>query len=310
MKNIFRILFLLLGLLMMVPAVDAAPTKDQPRRKIPTFIESFRKQKNHLLNVGKYDKNALVYYVYHIDLSYGSSAFNKESFKDNTEFLSNAYKKIYHKGAELVMHLSYSDEDAARFERYKKSRYYDVVDIPRLAKQCSLKCPIVNSYKRKVRQAFFQDTTSEYSCERFRALDSNGNVLAYFSRMNDSIIMYDEEFNTRKVLKSGGFESDGWEAAAIVASYEELVSRMQRRELAAKARAKSEQRAKEEADRKKKAARESKKKAQPKRKKPVRLDEDDFEDEDEEDTPEDEEEEEEDEDVFDEDDDFLDEDEE
>ena len=310
MKNIFRILFLLLGLLMMVPAVDAAPTKDQPRRKIPTFIESFRKQKNHLLNVGKYDKNALVYYVYHIDLSYGSSAFNKESFKDNTEFLSNAYKKIYHKGAELVMHLSYSDEDAARFERYKKSRYYDVVDIPRLAKQCSLKCPIVNSYKRKVRQAFFQDTTSEYSCERFRALDSNGNVLAYFSRMNDSIIMYDEEFNTRKVLKSGGFESDGWEAAAIVASYEELVSRMQRRELAAKARAKSEQRAKEEADRKKKAARESKKKAQPKRKKPVRLDEDDFVDEDEEDTSDDEEEEEEDEDVFDEDDDFLDEDEE
>ena len=310
MKNIFRILFLLLGLLMMVPAVDAAPTKDQPRRKIPTFIESFRKQKNHLLNVGKYDKNALVYYVYHIDLSFGSSAFNKESFKDNTEFLSNAYKKIYHKGAELVMHLSYSDEDAARFERYKKSRYYDVVDIPRLAKQCSLKCPIVNSYKRKVRQAFFQDTTSEYSCERFRALDSNGNVLAYFSRMNDSIIMYDEEFNTRKVLKSGGFESDGWEAAAIVASYEELVSRMQRRELAAKARAKSEQRAKEEADRKKKAARESKKKAQPKRKKPVRLDEDDFVDEDEEDTSDDEEEEEEDEDVFDEDDDFLDEDEE
>ena len=310
MKNIFRILFLLLGLLMMVPAVDAAPTKDQPRRKIPTFIESFRKQKNHLLNVGKYDKNALVYYVYHIDLSYGSSAFNKESFKDNTEFLSNAYKKIYHKGAELVMHLSYSDEDAARFERYKKSRYYDVVDIPRLAKQCSLKCPIVNSYKRKVRQAFFQDTTSEYSCERFRALDSNGNVLAYFSRMNDSIIMYDEEFNTRKVLKSGGFESDGWEAAAIVASYEELVSRMQRRELAAKARAKSEQRAKEEADRKKKAARESKKKAQPKRKKPVRLDEDDFVDEDEEDTSDDEEEKEEDEDVFDEDDDFLDEDEE
>ena len=310
MKHIFRILFLLLGLLMMVPAVDAAPTKDQPRRKIPTFIESFRKQKNHLLNVGKYDKNALVYYVYHIDLSYGSSAFNKESFKDNTEFLSNAYKKIYHKGAELVMHLSYSDEDAARFERYKKSRYYDVVDIPRLAKQCSLKCPIVNSYKRKVRQAFFQDTTSEYSCERFRALDSNGNVLAYFSRMNDSIIMYDEEFNTRKVLKSGGFESDGWEAAAIVASYEELVSRMQRRELAAKARAKSEQRAKEEAGRKKKEARQSKKKAQPKRKKPVRLDEDDFEDEDEEDTPEDEEEEEEDEDVFDEDDDFLDEDEE
>ena len=310
MKHIFHILFLLLGLLMMVPAVDAAPTKDQPRRKIPTFIESFRKQKNHLLNVGKYDKNALVYYVYHIDLSYGSSAFNKESFKDNTEFLSNAYKKIYHKGAELVMHLSYSDEDAARFERYKKSRYYDVVDIPRLAKQCSLKCPIVNSYKRKVRQAFFQDTTSEYSCERFRALDSNGNVLAYFSRMNDSIIMYDEEFNTRKVLKSGGFESDGWEAAAIVASYEELVSRMQRRELAAKARAKSEQRAKEEADRKKKAARESKKKAQPKRKKPVRLDEDDFVDEDEEDTSDDEEEEEEDEDVFDEDDDFLDEDEE
>ena len=310
MKHIFRILFLLLGLLMMVPAVDAAPTKDQPRRKIPTFIESFRKQKNHLLNVGKYDKNALVYYVYHIDLSYGSSAFNKESFKDNTEFLSNAYKKIYHKGAELVMHLSYSDEDAARFERYKKSRYYDVVDIPRLAKQCSLKCPIVNSYKRKVRQAFFQDTTSEYSCERFRALDSNGNVLAYFSRMNDSIIMYDEEFNTRKVLKSGGFESDGWEAAAIVASYEELVSRMQRRELAAKARAKSEQRAKEEAGRKKKEARQAKKKTQPKRKKPVRLDEDDFVDEDEEDTSDDEEEEEEDEDVFDEDDDFLDEDEE
>ena len=245
-----------------------------------------------------------------MDFSFGSSAFNKESFKDNTEFLSNAYKKIYHKGAELVMHLSYSDEDAARFERYKKSRYYDVVDIPRLAKQCSLKCPIVNSYKRKVRQAFFQDTTSEYSCERFRALDSNGNVLAYFSRMNDSIIMYDEEFNTRKVLKSGGFESDGWEAAAIVASYEELVSRMQRRELAAKARAKSEQRAKEEAGRKKKEARQSKKKAQPKRKKPVRLDEDDFEDEDEEDTSDDEEEEEEDEDVFDEDDDFLDEDEE
>ena len=310
MKHFLRLLFLLIGMLMLLPTADAAlfDKKEQVRRKIPIFLEAIRKQKNHLLNVGKYDKNALVYYVYHIDLAYGSSAFDKESFKDNTEFLSTAYRKIYRKGAELIMHLSYSDEDAARFERYKKNRYYDVVDVPKLAKQCSLKCPIVNNYKRKVRQALFQDTTSEYACERFRALDSNGNVLAYFSRMNDSIIMYDEEFNTRKVLKSGGFESDGWEAAAIVASYEELVSRMQRKELAAKARAKSEQRAREEADRKKKEAREAKKKAKPKRKKPVKLDEDDFEDEEEEEESEDEEEE--DEDVFDEDDDFLDEDEE
>ena len=132
MKNFLHILFLLLGFLMMVPTAEAAPTdkKDQIRRKIPAFLEAVRKQKNHLLNVAKYDKNALVYYVYHIDLSYGSSAFDKESFKDNTEFLSAAYKKIYHKGAELIMHLNYSDEDAARFERYKKSRYYDVVTSP------------------------------------------------------------------------------------------------------------------------------------------------------------------------------------
>lgn len=307
MKHFLRYLILLLCALILLPAAEAAPfgKQEQVRRKIPTFIEAVRKQKNHLLNVAKYDKNALVYYVYHIDLSYGSSAFDKESFKDNTEFLNAAYKKIYHKGAELIMHLNYSDEDAARFERYKKSKYYDVVDIPKLAKQCSLKCPIVNSYKRKVRQALFQDSTSEYTFERFRALDSNGNVLAYFSRMNDSIIMYDEEFNTRKVLKSGGFSSGDWEAAAIVASYEELVSRMQRRELAAKAKSRAEQRAKEETERKKKEAK-AKKSSKPKRKKPVRLDEDDEED----DSDDEEEEEEDDEDVFDEDDDFLDEDEE
>lgn len=282
----FLILFLIcLFTLQLNPATGATKQSNLPH--VPASIEALRRHKDHIFNVGKYDKTAKVYYVYYI-----SSTYSKEAFRKETEFLGLAHKKIFHKGAEIIMHLNYSDEDEKRYQKYKKSKYSSVEDVRKLARQCTLKCPILNSYKRKVRRALSNSSNSEYASTSFRAIDAEGNILAYFSHINDSIVMYDKNHDNRQVLKCPDFESSEWEAAAILASYERLVNSEKAKEILARKAEKN--KADEEEAKPKKNKRKANK---PKRQKfkPV-VDEDEEEDDEEEEVEDDEEEEEDDED--------------
>ncbi len=308
MHRITSFIFLLASCLLLPLTANASIFKrERPPRQLPTQIESMRGQQNYLLNAAKFDAEAWVYYVYQIDLPAGASTFSRYQFNKNTEFLAPAHNAIQGKGAELIMHLHYDKELAARYTRYKHSgNHSHLVDIPTLARECSLKCPIVNTDSHLARRTLFSYTPGNYINERFCALDAHGNVLAYFSRINNSIIMYNLPLKSRKVLRSSGFTPDEWEATAITDSYEELVKLAQRRELAYRTQGKSTSRPASNSEPGKTAkasTKKPKKSTSPKR--PTRLDEDeeeedddDFLDEEEDEDTDDEEEEEEDEDEF------------
>lgn len=303
MHRITSFIFLLASCLLLPLTANASIFKrERPPRQLPTQIEAMRGQQNYLLNTAKFDADAWVYYVYQIDLPAGTSTFSRYQFNKNTEFLAPAHNAIQGKGAELIMHLHYDKETAARYARYKRSgNNSHLVDIPALARECSLKCPIVNTDSHTARRALFSYNQGNHINERFCALDAHGNVLAYFSRINNSIIMYNLPLKSRKTLKSSGFKPDEWEATAIMESYEELVKLAQRRELAGRHKNKtashtaSRSEAKKSTKPAKTAGKKPQKPASPKR--PTRLDDEDEEEDDDDFLDEEDEEEEEEEDT-------------
>ena len=298
MKRFFQSLLVLLSSCALFPLSTAAAPVNRADHVVPSRIESLGKKKEALPLKGDYDSNALVYYVYHINCTQGNT-YNAKRFAAETGFMAEAHKKLAGTGAELLMHITPTPAHTG------KNGGKLAPQVSRLARQTNLTCSILNNSHKQVRKVFFQNAADESTIQRLRAIDSNGRLLAYFSKINDSIIMYDQEFKTRKTLKTPGLSNSEWEAAAIAASYEELVSRMKRKELAAKARAKAEQQAKAKAGQKKKQT-QARKNNKPQGKKPSRIEDDeddDFED--------DEDDFEDDEDEFDdEEDDFLDDDDE
>lgn len=270
MKYISHLLSLVLGFgLLFSPSTEAAPTKNQPvTREVPTRLESLSKKKDAILHQAPADANTLIYYLYHIDCNLGTG-YSEKAFKTDTAFIAETHQKLAGTAVGLILHIT-------RDARQNTSA------ISRMAAESNLPCTIVNNSHRQIRKLLFQNATSQASIQRLRAVDSNGNLLAYFSLLNDSIIMYDVDMNTRQVLQKGGFVKSQWEAVAISASYDKLVSRVKRRELAARVKAKTKAQEEPEAAEKpkKKASRKPKaNKSKPKRPEPME-DEDDFADED------------------------------
>ena len=232
MKSFLHLLCLLLTSSILLPMeAYAAKYKRTDLRELPAFIEANKRKRDVIFNSPKYDKNAKVFYIYHVSRSYSSKYFEKD-----TDFLAEAYKKIFRKGAELIIHVEYSDEDAERTERYKKMKYYDATDIPKLARQSSLKCPFLNSHKMAVRQILFQTKRNKsaisYSNSELRAANPDGEPIAFFSQVGDSIVMTDGDRNNRKILIQGGFSSATWQADVILASYKQLIALVEKEEQA------------------------------------------------------------------------------
>lgn len=296
MKRFFQSLLVMLGGCALLPFSTAAAPVNRADHVIPTRIESLSKKKDALPLKGSYDSNALVYYVYHIDCTQGNN-YNARRFASETGFMAEAHKKLAGTGAELLMHITPAPTHAGR----NGSKLAPIVD--RMAGQTDISCSVLNNGHKQVRKIFFQNAADESTIQRLRAIDSNGRLLAYFSMINDSIIMYDKVLNTRKVLKKSGFSHSQWEAEAMLASLDMLVKQARRSELAAIARAKAQARAAGQESRKSEPSpKKPRKKAKPSRMVEPEDEEDDFDDEDSE--------EEEDDFLDGEDDDFLDEDEE
>ena len=227
MNCLFKTLSLLLGFCCFFSSKATAEiAKRVPLKTVPAFIEENKRNRDVIFNNAKYDRNAKVYYifpVYSVSYSYG--------INERTKFLAKASRKIYRKGADLIITIDFSDTDA----KYTAGGN----DVPGQAKAASVKSPIVNSFKSATKRALLNtkkytrtpSSSSTYvSSSYLRAIDADGYLLAYFYQNDDTIVMVDPETNTRKNILEGNFESSTWEADAILATYKELVARVEQRE--------------------------------------------------------------------------------
>lgn len=178
---------------------------------IANFIEANRRNREVVLNNPKYDKYAKVFYVYRC-----SSAYSMKSLKQYTEALIPAQRKIFNKGADLIilLDIEYDRKDA-------KDQYFDAY---KGAKQLSIKSPILNEDNKKVRNEIHKNSSYRYNT--LKAIDANGEILATFSCFDDEITQRDVNTNKEKVLVEGKFEYSEWPAEAILRSYKDLVAQV------------------------------------------------------------------------------------
>ena len=227
MTSFFNVLILILSLATLsLQTALAEVAKRVPLKTVPAFIEANKRDRDVIFNNAKYDRNAKVYYIYLV-----SSVSYSNGINERTKFLAKASRKIYRKGADLIITIDFSDTDA----EYTRGGY----DVPGQAKSATVKSPIVNSFRSVTKRALFD--SKEYSRERrsrnryvssfsLRAIDADGYLLAYFYQKDDSIIMVDTETGDEKSILEGSFDSRTWEADAILASYKELMARVEQRE--------------------------------------------------------------------------------
>ena len=206
----FQILLLLILALLQSSIALAAPHKETAG-SVASFIEANRRNREVVLNNPKFDKYAKVFYVYRCH-----SAYSMRNLKKYTESLAPTQRKIFNKGADLIILL---DIDYDRKEA--KDQYFDAY---KGAKQLSIKSPILNEDNKKVRAEIHKDAACRYS--ELKAIDANGVVLATFSYYDDEIVQRDPKTRKRKVLIEGKFEYNEWPSEAILRSYKELIAQV------------------------------------------------------------------------------------
>lgn len=206
----FQILLLLILALLQSSIALAAPHKEAAG-SVASFIEANRRNREVVLNNPKFDKYAKVFYVYRC-----SSSYSMRSLKKYTESLTPAQRKIFNKGADLIILL---DIDYERKEA--KEQYFDAY---KGAKQLSIKSPMLNEDNKKVRAEIHKDANYRYST--LKAIDANGVVLATFSYYDDEIVQQNPKTLKRKVLVEGKFEYAEWPAEAILRSYKDLIAQV------------------------------------------------------------------------------------
>ena len=296
MLQILRITFLtLIATVCLCGNAWSAPKKTNNLKPVPALIEANRRNKDLLFNAPKYDRYAKVYYLYYLNDTYSNSEFSQ-----STEFLAALHKKMHHTGADLILYVDYTEEDAVRVQKYKKYGY--VANIPKRCKQLNAKCPIVNIYKKAARDILFKNHISPYGSEytfsypQLRAIDAYGNVLAYFMLSDHSVRLMTPNNRSSRVIVKGVQRETEWIVDAIMASHQELVKQAEAQE-ATQAEPEEQEKVVTKKKKKKKAAKKSKPVKKAKKSKRHRSQEEDEEaDEDDYDDDEDEEEEDDDDD--------------
>jgi hypothetical protein len=217
---------LLLILVCLYASIAQAAHHKGTAGSIANFIEANRRNREVVLNNPKYDKYAKVFYVYRCN-----SAYSMRSLKKYTEVLNPAQRKIFNKGADLIilLDIEYDRKDA-------KDQYFDAY---KGAKQLSIKSPILNEDNKKVRNEIHKDSSYRYNT--LKAIDANGEVLATFSCYDDEITQRDVKTRKEKVLAEGKFEYTEWPVEAILRSYKDLVAQVSPEEDAAATDAATEQ---------------------------------------------------------------------
>lgn len=204
----------------------AAGKQDDARKMsaVPALIEKNRQKKDVLLNAPQYNPEAKVYYLHYLSNIYSNADFNRA-----TSFLAGLHQQMQGTGAELILYVNYTREDAARYQ--KARRYGSATNIPKRCRQLEAKCPIFNADKPCVVDTLFHNHKSPYgapytfSYPHLRAVDADGKVLAYFMLSGRSVrmILPDNRFS-RLVVRNVRNEAE-WITDAILATHSFLVKK-------------------------------------------------------------------------------------
>ena len=216
----FRFLSILSAICLVAASeVCAKEPANQADMSIPEYIEANRRNRDIVLNNPAYDKHAKVFYLFNIS----SMLYRGNTFEQYAGFLSDVHRKIFRKGAELIVHIEHSDTD----EEMAANRG---LNIQRQAKSCKLKCPILNSYKPATRNILYKSSSSSsysYIPSSLIAVDAHGKRLATFYKNGDTVVMSESGSSTNsRTIVPGGAKSGTWEKDAILASYKSLVAKV------------------------------------------------------------------------------------
>lgn len=218
----FLILLSISSLFCLFGTAQGAPEKGKKLRPVPALIESNRQKKDVLFNVPQYNSEAKVYYLHYL-----SNIYSNEEFTRTTGFLAELHRQMQGTGAELILYVNYTKEDATRYQKARK--YGTATNIPKRCRQLEAKCPIFNANKPIVVDTLFNNHESPYgasytfSYPHLRAVDADGKVLAYFMLSGRSVrmILPNNRFS-RLVVRNVQRESE-WITDAILATHSFLV---------------------------------------------------------------------------------------
>lgn len=201
------------------PQAQAARTDS-----IANFIKSSRRGSGIVVNSPKYDQNAKVFFLFYV----GYNAHQQDKLESITKPFVSVHKQLAGSGAELVMYLDFPPEQNDGPAKNKKGKTRRNASTAQRA--LTIKCPVINVYHKESREALFKKDArgkeQSYGTYELRATDAKGIPLAYFSCENGVMMMRDAETGEKKSIGNGSYSGNEWAGAAILASYQELVSRV------------------------------------------------------------------------------------
>lgn len=205
MNNILKSICIILSLASMAPSTLQAAS-------LASFIDSSRRSKDVVLNSPRYDKKARVFFLCYLGYNV------KDNLESAVDPLVPVYDEIYQSGADLILYLDAPPEQ--KDNKKNKSRG------KKNAQQ--IKCPIINVFDSRTRDTLFKKDARgkehSYGTYELRAVDSQGEPLAYFNLDKGSIAMRDARTGEKKIIGSGSYSGREWTGPAILASYKELVA--------------------------------------------------------------------------------------
>ena len=196
--------------------------KNKKQGVIPALIEKNRQKKDVLLNAPQYNDKAKVYYLHYLSNIYSNADFTRA-----TSYLAGLHQKMQGSGAELILYVNYTREDAARYQKARK--FGSATNIPRRCRQLDVKCPIFNADKQNVRDALFRNHKSPYGAAytfaypHLRAIDANGKVLAYFMLSGRSVRMMQPHTRFSRLVVRDVQNETEWITDAILATHSFLI---------------------------------------------------------------------------------------
>lgn len=221
--RIFRTLALLSASVISLSShTIGAPAASRTLQKIPAFIEKNRHKKDVMLNEPQCDSAAKVYYLHYLN-----NIFSNEDFNRSTGYLAGLHNQMKGTGAELILYVNYTREDAARYQ--KARRFGSATNIPGRCRRLNVKCPIFNADKQSVRNALFRNHQSPYgetytfAYPHLRAIDADGKVLAYFMMSGRSVRMIQPHSRFSRVVVRNVQNETEWISDAIQATHSFLI---------------------------------------------------------------------------------------
>lgn len=195
---------------------DTAAIAEQKLPDIPAFIVEHKSNRDIILSSPEYDRNAKVYFLYGV-----SDLNDNMSLKQKIRHLGPAVHKIKRNGAELIVHLHFSEETIDNMN--KNNRYGS---LERQINNCSISCILVNSYKEPAANILFRDSGAydiSGSTDNLLALDAYGNLLATYHIDQGSVML--TRANTGRETKIRGIRDINlWAGDAITNTYKKLVA--------------------------------------------------------------------------------------